>query len=389
MNEKFLQFIWQHQYFNHHSLLLESGENLSIINTGKLNTHQGPDFLEASVRIDDIQLIGNIEVHILASDWIKHNHQHDKQYKNIIVHVVWKNDIPVKDYFNNPIPVLVLEGRISQSMLLRYQQLIKPSAIPCHQSNFPSINVLNWLAWKERLLAERLEHKSLHVLELFKESNKNWEEVFWWMIARNFGVKVNAELFESIAKSLPIKILSKHKHQLQQLEALLMGQANLLVDNLEDDYYIMLQKEYAYLQKLYHLKPINIQPNFLRMRPANFPTIRLSQLAVLIQQSLHLFSKLKEIKNSKEAKLLFSVISNDYWHYHYRFNQLTEFKPKVLGSSTINNILINTVVPVFFAYGIYNKQEEFKEKAMVWLNQIPPEVISLIYSWDLYDLKPK
>ena len=389
MNEKLLQFIWQFQYFNRANLFVESGEHLSIIKTGINNKNQGPDFIDAHIKIDKLLLVGNIEIHNLSSHWLKHHHNTDKQYGNVVLHVVWENDNSIKNLYGQTIPVLVLDGRVSKLLVERYLNLVGLPGIPCHNHTFPIIDELSWIAWKERLLAERLERKSAHILELFRQSKNHWEEVFWWLLAANFGIKVNTLLFEEVAKSIPINILSKHKHQINQLEALLMGQANLLNGNMEEDYPIMLQKEYIFLQKKYKLPNITIQPNFLRLRPANFPTIRLAQLAILIQQSSHLFSKIKELESFKEVETLLSVQANDYWHNHYRFNQITAFMPKVLGSQTVSNILINTIAPILFVYGVYNKNETYQEKAIRWLMEAKPEENSLVKGWQNYGLKAK
>ena len=387
MNEKLLQFIWQFQYFNRECLLLESGELLSIIKTGTHNTHQGPDFKDAAIKIDNIELIGNIEIHVLSSDWLKHKHDNDKQYGNVILHVVWQNDVDIKDSHSKKIPVLVLESRVSKLLLNRYKNLIDAIGIPCHNSFLPSLDEFTWIAWKERLLAERLERKALHILDLFHQSNNHWEEVLWWQIASNFGMKVNASLFEAVARTLSVSLLAKHKQQIIQIEALLMGQANLLNKESKDDYTSSLQKEYAYLMKKLQLKPISIQPNFLRMRPPNFPTIRLAQLAVLIQQSIHLFSQIKEMENCSEVKELFNLQASDYWNTHYTFSSTSDFKPKVLGTNAIDNIMINTIIPVLFAYGMYLKDEKYKEKAIKWLSEIKGEDNQIIKSWKTYNQK--
>ncbi len=389
MNEKLLQFIWQFQYFNRDNLRLASGEQLSIIKLGVNNKNQGPDFIDAHIKIDNLLMVGNIEIHNLSSHWIKHRHDTDKQYGNVILHVVWQNDSSIKNLYGQTIPVLILEGRVSKLLVNRYINLINATGIPCHNHSFPSIDELSWIAWKERLLAERLERKSINLLQLLKESNNHWEEVFWWLIAANFGIKINTLLFEEVAKSIPNSILLKHKHQINQLEALLMGQANLLNGDMKEDYPIMLQKEYTFLKLKYKLADTAIQPNFLRLRPANFPTIRMAQLAMLIQKSTHLFSKIKEMESLVEVEALLSVEANDYWHYHYRFNQLAAFKPKTLGSQMINNIVINTIVPILFAYGSYNKKESYQEKAVRWLSESKPEVNSLIEGWQTFGLKSK
>jgi hypothetical protein len=195
--------------------------------------------------------------------------------------------------------------------------MMREAFVPC-EDYLPVLDEMKWLAWKERMAIERLQRKSVIVLDLLAEANNHWEEVFWWMLARNFGMKVNADIFESIARSLPVNILAKHKNQIHQLEGLLLGQACLLEHDFNEDYPQLLKREYNFYQKKYHLKQLSVKPFFLRMRPANFPTIRLAQLAMLINQSTHLFSKIKETNDVLAVKELLNVTANDYWHYHYR-----------------------------------------------------------------------
>ena len=381
MNEKLLQFIWQFQYFNFKELFTQNDESLAIIKPGKLNTNQGPDFLDAIIKIEDVQLAGNIEVHFKASDWVKHTHQKDPNYNNIILHVVWINDVEITTANNNKIPVLVLDGLVARSTLQRYVLMMGTLVIPCQNIILPTLDELGWLSWKERLIAERLERKSIKILVYLQQSKQHWEQAFWVMLAANFGMKVNNELFEAVAQSISVNILAKHKSQIHQIEALLLGQANLLNQDFTEDYPILLQKEYHFLQKKYQLQPITIQPNYLRMRPANFPTIRLAQLAMLVHNSIHLFSKIKEQTSLKEVMILFEVTANDYWHYHYQLDKPTDYAVKNLGQNTIDNILINTVVPVLFAYGLHMQDELIKDKAIKWLTEIRKESNAILKKW--------
>jgi hypothetical protein len=210
-------------------------------------------------------------------------------------------------------------------------------------------------------------------MQLLQQSNFHWEEVFWWLLAKNFGVKINSDAFEKIAQTLPLYVLAKHKNQIHQTEALLFGQAGLLKGSFKDDYPAMLQKEYAFLQKKYQLAPIPFPLHFLRMRPSNFPSVRLAQLAMLIHNSNHLFSKIKEASTVNDLRLLLNVEANDYWHHHYVFDDESVFKKKQLGLQMVNNILINTVVPILFTYGHYHKLEDVKEKAIQLLSQVTAE----------------
>jgi uncharacterized protein DUF2851 len=386
MTEKLFQFIWQFQYYNRNELQTESGEPLQIIFPGQFNASQGPDFLEAKIKIGQTTWAGNIELHIKTSDWQKHAHDDDKNYNNVILHVVWENDLQVNE---NGIPLIILHDRVSKLLLMKYEEWMKSqSFIPC-EKNILQVNDIIWTSWKQRLLIERLQRKTKLVENYLQQNNHHWEETFWWMLARNFGYTVNAEAFEAMAKTISVNILAKHKNQIHQLEALLLGQCGLLENDFTDTYPLMLQKEYSFLKKKYQLKSINLPVHFLRMRPGNFPTIRLAQLAVLIQQSSHLFSVVKEIAGIKMIKKLFAVEANDYWHYHYVFDEESSFKKKLLGQQMTDNIIINTIVHVIFAYGHLQKQPIYKNKALQWLEELSGEKNSITNGWENISIKNK
>jgi hypothetical protein len=369
MTEKLLQYIWKFQYFNRAQLQTTSNETLQIISPGQLNSNQGPDFLNARIKVGDTVLVGSIELHIKASDWHKHQHQGDKNYSNVVLHVVYINDVTDINTF----PTLELSSRISNLLLERYTVLMTtPSFISC-STGITTVKEITVTAWKERLLAERLTRKATIVFDFLKATNQHWEECFWWLLAKSFGGKVNGEAFLTIARSLPLTLLAKHKNQIHQLEALLFGQAGLLKSNHTEAYPKMLYNEYQFLSKKYNLKCVHQPLYFLRMRPGNFPTIRLAQLAMLIHNSNHLFSKILEANDDKDAGLYLKVTANDYWHYHYRFDEEKSYMPKRLGEETINNIIVNTIVPTLFAYGLYNNLEQFKNKALQWLENTKAE----------------
>lgn len=385
MTERLLQFIWQFGYFNNTNLTTADGEKLSILFAGDLNTNGGPDFSAAKIRIGETMFFGTIELHLKTSDWERHGHEGDRQYGNVILHVVYRHDKPLP----HAVPVLELEPRISSLLLDRYEGLMQTeSFIPCDASA-ATVPELVWTAWKERLLAERLTRKAVFILDLLAQSNQHWEETFWWLLARNFGMKVNSDAFEAVARSLPITLLAKHKHSIHQVEALLFGQAGLLQTAFEDDYPRMLQREYSYLKKKLSLQPVAVPLQFLRMRPGNFPTIRLSQLAALVQQSSHLFSRVLEAEELSEVSVLFEVAANDFWHYHYTFHLTSPYKPKILGADSIQNILINTIAPVLFAYGMHHGQEIYKEKALHWLTTLPAEKNTITKGFSLIGLRTK
>jgi hypothetical protein len=381
MNERLLQFIWQFQYFNKSNLRAEQGDWITIIHPGTYNTQQGPDFLDAKILVGNTTWAGNIEIHIKSSDWIKHNHADDRNYSNIILHVVWEHDVEISYDNGSILPTLILGNIVPKLLLDRFKELMKHEAfVPC-EVYLPVFDEIKWTAWKERMAIERLQRKSAEVLTMLLKANNHWEEVFWWQLASNFGIKVNSEIFGSIAKSLPLTILAKHKNQIHQLESLLLGQAGLLEKDFMEDYPKLLKREYSFYKKKYLLQEQKIKPFFLRMRPANFPTIRLAQLAMLIHRSSHLFSKIRETSTVHTVKELLNVTANDYWHYHYLFDEPGDYHPKQLGKQMTDSIIINTVIPVVFAYGLYNKDESMKDKAVEWLMLLSAEKNTITDKW--------
>jgi hypothetical protein len=373
MTERLLQFIWQFQYFNKGDLTTAEGEEIQTIFPGYHNSNQGPDFTDAKIKIGKTVWAGTVELHLQTSDWNKHKHEDDKNYSNVVLHVVWENN----QRHTAGIPIFELKQRVSKLLLQRYEELMNTSSfIPCENS-IHSVRDIIWQGWKERLLAERLLRKAKAVQIYQQQNNDHWEESFWWLLARNFGMKVNADAFEAMARSFPINILAKQKQQIHQIEALLLGQAGLLKGKFTEDYPQLLQREYVFQQHKYDLTSIKVPIYFLRMRPSNFPTIRLAQLAMLVHGSVHLFSKIKEANSVEDIKQWFDVTANDYWHYHYRFDETSSFKKKKLGDAMIDNIIINTVCPVLFAYGNYHNEVKYKQKALNWLEEIAAESNSI------------
>lgn len=389
MQEDLLQYIWQFQYFNSSELLTSAGETIQIIYPGSHNRNQGPDFTGAKIKISKTLWAGNVELHINSSDWNLHNHSSDSNFNNIILHVVWNYDASIKDPNGNDLATFELKNRVSKLLLEKYRELMETAHfIPC-EGQVRQVNELTLANWKQRLIAERLIAKSEKLLSILGETNFHWEEAFWWLIAANFGLTVNSDFFQRIAKTLPVSILAKHKNRTLQIEALLFGQAGLLNSQFHEKYPLMLQKEYRFYQKKYKLKPIDGELFFLRMRPANFPSIRLAQLSMLIHESEHLFSKIKEASSLKEVKQMLDVKANDYWHYHYIFDQESDYREKTLGAQMINNIIINTIVPVLFAYGIHLNEQVYKEKAIKWLDELSAEKNSITKGFENLDFSNK
>jgi hypothetical protein len=383
VNERLLQYIWQFQLFNRSELVTYDGENLTVIFPGHFNTNQGPDFSDARIKIGDAVWAGAIELHVNSADWIRHKHDDDKNYENVILHVVWEHDSKSKPRF----PVFEVSGRVSRVLLDRYQHLMNAdSFIPC-EGSIHLVPDIVWESWKERLLAQRLGRRSAMIHDILVDKKYHWEEVFWILLAKNFGVRVNMEAFENVAQSLPLAVLARHRNQIHQLEALLFGQAGLLDNKLQEEYPRLLQREYQFLRKKYALRPIHLPLYFLRMRPRNFPTIRLAQLAMIIHGATHLFSRIKEAQSLDEIRRLFDVVANDYWHYHYRFDEPSAFVIKKLGKSMIENLIINTVVPLLFAYGEYHNLPDYQQKAIKWLEQTGSESNGITSGFEKLSIK--
>ncbi len=389
MNEKLLQFIWQFQYFNQSFLNLTDGNSIRIIKPGQLNTNQGPDFIASEIVINKTRWVGNIELHVNASDWYKHMHHTDKRYANIILHVVWNDDVPVKDALGNLLPTLVLQDKVANILLDRYESLMKAQTqLPC-ASWLNKINELVWASWKERLIIERLTKRAEHIFVKLQQFNGDWERVCLIQIGRVFGGKVNANIFESIIQSIPLVILKRHQHDVVQLEALLMGQAGFLQNDLKELYALTLQKEYLFLSNKYTLKPLQLQPQFLRMRPASFPTIRFAQLAAFIQQHTHLMQQIKSIQSVTIFYQLFNTAASEFWNTHYRFDKESISKKKEIGLQFKNNLLINAIVPLLFAYGLYNQNSLYQELATELLSQVPAETNQVLNIWESLPVKQK
>lgn len=368
MTEKLLQFIWQFQYFNKNQLQTTEGEDILLLQPGQLNKNQGPDFINARIKIGNTILAGSIELHLKTSDWHKHKHDEDENYKNVVLHVVYLNDNA-----EFKLPVLELAPRIPKIILERYDSLMSNSAYIACENSMALVKDITWASWKERLLAERLTRKSQKLNELLQLNNFNWEESFWWLLARTFGGKVNADAFQALAASIPLTVLGRHRSGIHQLEALLLGQAGILHARLEDSYAVMLYKEYQFLSKKYKLHPIQFPIHLLRMRPGSFPTIRLAQMAMLIHQSSHLLMTILDADSVEEVTGRLDVTANDYWHYRYRFDEPSAFLPKRVGEDMVNSILINAVIPFMFCYGSFHKKEQYKTKALEWLEHTRAE----------------
>jgi len=375
-SEDLLQFIWQHQFLEKiDELQTIEGESVQVIHSGRLNIDGGPDFLNAQIQIGSTKWAGNVELHLKSSDWMKHKHDDNPAYNKLILHVVYEHDTFVELNF----PTLEIKNHIRPTLLERYEELMRiDKEIPC-QSLLKDIGKLRKTHMLERVLIERLERKTQDVKTLLAQTNQHWEEVFYILVARNFGLKINQEPFQKIAENTPSKLFAKHKNNLRQIEAILFGQAGFLQQEHNDAYFIELLKEYSFLQKLYSLKNIPLHRiNFLRLRPANFPTIRLAQFSKLLHQSSHLLSKVLETSELKKVITFFDVEASEYWDNHYTFGKVSDqIIKKKLGKNFIELLMINTVIPLLFIYGKEKGENQFCNRAMSWLEELKPEKNSI------------
>lgn len=381
MNEKLLQFIWQFRYYRTNDLFTTQGEKLKILHQGQLNVNQGPDFLEGIIYLNHTQWAGNIELHVRSSDWYKHGHQSDFRYLNIILHVVWIDDKPVLDNLGNAIPTLELNGLVARSLLDKYVRLMHSQDLLSCKKWLPSIREIVWVSWKERLAIERLCDKSNNLKELLLNTRNNWDGVLWLLIARVFGGKVNGTLFEMVFQSIPFGVLQRCSNNPVQIEALLMGQSGLLDEDFTDTYPKLLQREYIHLKNKFQLPGIKQKVAFLRMRPAGFPTIRLSQLTSLIIKHPSLHEKIKTTKEIKQLRKLFLTEVQPYWCNHYKFDEETNVLSKQTGMQVQQTILINVVVPFLYTYGTIRKNQEYIDRAVQILYQLPPEQNNILKKW--------
>ncbi len=389
MKEEFLHFVWMYELFNKNNLHATSGEKIEIVHPGQHNSDAGPDFINAKVKIDGTLWVGNVEIHIFSSDWQKHGHNNDKTYDNVILHVVFKDDRIVTRSNEDPIPAMELSFR--DKLYENYEiLLLNRQWIPCNDQIF-RVDPFFIKQWLYKLLVERLESKTGDLKQILLKNDQSWEESFYQALAGSFGFKKNSEPFRFLARSLPLKYLGKHKDNLLQIEAMLFGQAGFLQTAFPvDDYQSKLKKEYEFLQKKFFLKPLGEHLwKFMRLRPSNFPTIRIAQFSMLIHNSSHLFSKIIQTKDPDIIKDFFRIGASEYWDVHYRFGKKSTKKEKRIGETGINNILINTVVPFIFLYGKSKGITDLSERAIDILESLPAEDNSIIIKWRGLGIKAK
>lgn len=387
--EDFLHYIWKFQKYNLAGLKTEDGKKITIIHPGYHNDNAGPDFLNARIKIDKNLWAGSIEIHKHSAEWKQHKHHLDPAYDNVILHVVYEDDKPVCYRNQKPIPTLVLKKRITKDKIEKYNNLLfNPNWIPCG-SKINTVDSIVKSFWLTRMATERLEEKTKRILPNLEIIKNDWDKLAYQLIAQYFGLKVNNEAFKRLIESIPFEVILKCGSELKTIEALLLGHANLLQLG-EDLYSKELQKEYNFLAKKYTLhKMLAHEWKFSRMRPSNFPGLRIAQLAQLIHREGRIFRKILNAENLDQLRKLFSSTASPYWNEHYRIGKLSKPKCKQIGLKTIDILIVNVAIPLIFSYGIKTDNQDYNEKAISLLEKIPPEQNKIIKKWISSDIKPK
>lgn len=383
MKEDFLHYIWKFKKFPEKDLITDNGEKIAIISLGQHNLHSGPDFLNAQLRINDLHWVGNVEIHEKSSFWYAHNHENDSAYSNVILHVVWEHDIDVFNKNNEVIPTLALKNIVHSETLLSYNQLLygKQKFINCEKQleAIPSFFIDRWMG---RLYIDRLQEKSEFIIRALQQCKNDWESVLFKMLLRNFGLKINGEAFFEISNKLPFSVIRKNSTSNFTLETLLFGVAGMLNDESVSQYYISLKKEYKYLKKKYTLEQSTLAPEYFKLRPYNFPTIRLSQLAALYSKETNLFQQLMECDKLESYYKIFEVSASNYWDSHYTFNKESPSKRvKKASKQFINLLIVNTIIPLKFCYGNY-KGKDVTEEVLNLMGGIKKEKNSIVGSFE-------
>lgn len=394
MKEEFLHYVWQHRHYDFNNLKTSWGQRLNVLFPGYHNHDAGPDFLQAVVSIDDVRWIGSVEIHCRSSDWMRHKHQYDDKYKSVILHVVYEHDMEIQLDDHEYLPTLELKTRIPQEMFSRYESLMKvPDLLLCrfHLSNVDPIILQSQMS---KALIERLTHRQNEFQHILASCQSDWNELIYRVMAIGFGCKKNGMAFELLAQSLPFRIVRSHLTSRLQIYALVFGQSGLLEQEDQDEYSERLRYEYDYLRYKYRLSPIGAhQWNWLRLRPQNFPPLRLAQFAqMLYETGSSLSDKVLKASMSNLQSWL-SVVPDEYWQTHYMFGKSSPKHASGMGEALVNSLIINVVVPIRFAYARFTGDEAMQEDALSLLERVPYEnnKVTRLFSsssfpcWSAYD----
>jgi hypothetical protein len=381
MNEQLLHFIWQHRYFSNANLQTTNELPLQIIRTGLLNVHQGPDFTAACIIIDNIKMVGNIELHKKASDWYQHKHQNDPLYQPIILHVVWEPDREVIAANGIAIPCLHLAPFVSKIMLTNFSQMmLKRKGFACEKL-VTKLNPLIWESWQERLAVERLSRKAIELEQQLAVLKGDWNMLALSLFAHSMGGQVNGVAFETAINALSFQRIIRLSKDTDQLNAWLMGLLALLPQNAKDSYPNTLISTYDFLQKKYSIGYAVPQAFFLRMRPAGFPTLRVAQLVHWIHHHNAVFNELTKPSNSDARNEMLNMQADSYWDTHFCFDQLAPSLVKQVGQAKKDTLVINVIVPLIFTYGLVYKKNDWQERAIAILLDVAPEENITVRHW--------
>jgi hypothetical protein len=389
MKEDFLHYLWKFKKFDTLNLKTFNGEEITIVNVGQYLELAGPDFFNAQIVIGNQKWAGNVEIHLKSSDWYVHHHERDSGYENVILHVVWEHDTEIFRSNNTEIPVLEIKKYVDAATIANYQSLMAPKSWIFCEKQLKEINEFTINNWQERLFFERLERKSKPIFELLTQTNQDWEAVLFCLLAKNFGLNTNGEIFLKIAQSIPFSIIRKESFEVENMEALLLGSSGLLDSEKEDTYFKNLKFRYFYLLHKYQLEKKIVEPvQFFKHRPDNFPTIRLSQLANLYHSQQNLFSKISTSTSVKSIYGIFEISAWNYWQNHYQFDKESPKKKKKLSKSFIDLIIINTIIPLQFAYA-KSQGKEISEDLIQLLNEVASEKNVIIDKFSSFGIKSK
>mgnify|MGYP001069400920 FL=1 len=372
VREKLLAYIWKTQNFCRSPLLTTDGRKLLVVKPGHENPLAGPDFFEAHIQIDSTLWVGHVEIHVRASDWFNHQHQQDKAYDNVVLHVVWDDDVPVYDVSQQPMPTLSLADFASKDVIQKHEKWTtqKGKWILCADEFHDVSKVVLHQFW-DRLYVERLMEKTSLFQSWLSLSKNNWEAAFFVALAKGFGLQFNGMLFAQMALSIPWNVVMRST-ELITLEALFMGQAFLLDEPSSSKFFNMLKNEYTYLQHKYKLNPIPEKVKFFRLRPPNFPTIRLSQLAGLLHKQPRIFNRVLEANSLEDFYTILDAKTSIFWETHYNFNTPSKQRTHRLTKSFKQLLMLNTIFPFLFHYYNYLGSSK-KDKVLDWARQLPPE----------------
>ena len=384
--EQLLHYVWKHKIFPLKELKTTTGQQVEVIDTGLANTDAGPDFFNAKLKLDGVLWIGNIEIHERSSDWFKHGHHADAGYNSVILHIASEIDTEISRSNGERIPQIQLI--CPEAVRTNYKELLETDSYPPRYRIIPSLPPFTAHSWMTALQMERFEQKATLLNERLKRCQGNWEDAFFITLARNFGFGLNGDAFETWAHRLPFRAVDKHRNDLFQIEAIFFGQAGILEDSDGDGYYLRLKKEYTYLQHKFGLIPMDASLwRFLRLRPANFPHIRIAQLACLYHRAYGLLSRIMETETLQGVRDILKGGTSEYWLTHYTFGGSSPSRPKTLSNTSLDLLIINTVVTFLYAYGLHKGNRVLCARAGCFLEELKAENNYITRMWEQCGMK--